>query len=77
MNRRKTETRNEKQWWVISYWLDVSFEGIQRRYLSDRKGKAIPYRRTEDRKGAGTNSVVRGIWRLRVSEAERKVREGV
>ena len=44
-----------------------------------RKGKVIPYRGTEDRKGAGTNSGKSGMRDLevRVSEAEQRVQEGV
>ena len=33
-------------------------------FLRDRKGKVIPYRRAEDRKGAGTNSGEAGMTKL-------------
>ena len=58
-------------------------EGVQSEFLSERKGKVIPCRRTEDRKvtgtDSGTDSGKSGLrnWRLRVSEAEWRVREGV
>ena len=35
---------------------EVRSEGVQREFLSERKGTVIPCRVTEDRKGAGTNS---------------------
>ena len=34
----------------------VGFEGVQRGFLSDSKGKVIPCRETEDRKDTGTDS---------------------
>ena len=57
----KTAARGKKKKWRVSiFWvkerLEVSFEGVQRGFLSDRKGKVIPCRGTENRKGAGTNS---------------------
>ena len=36
--------------------LELRFEGAQRGFLSERKGKVYPCRGAEDRKGAGTNS---------------------
>ena len=36
--------------------LEVRPETIQRGFLSERKGKVVPCREAEDRKGAGTNS---------------------
>ena len=36
--------------------LELRCEGVQREFLSERKGKVIPCRGAEDRKGAGTNS---------------------
>ena len=36
--------------------LEVRLEAVQRGFLSDRKGKVIPQRRSEDRRSAGTNS---------------------
>ena len=35
---------------------EVRYEGVQRGFLSERKGKANPCRGAEDRKSAGTNS---------------------
>ena len=76
----------EKTWGGgLLFWkkkcFQVGFEGVQRGFLSDRKGKDIPCRGAVDRKGSGTESGKSGtgIWRLRVreSEAERSVREGV
>ena len=47
-------------------------------FLRDRKGKVIPYRKAEDRKGAGTNSGEAGMTKLEAgSEAEQRVQEGV
>ena len=40
--------------WINSC-LEFRFEGVQRGFLSERKGKVIPCRGAEDRKGAGTN----------------------
>ena len=37
-------------------FFEVGSEGGQRGFLSERKGKVIPCRGTEDRKGTGTNS---------------------
>ena len=36
--------------------LEVRFEEVYGKFLSERKGKVIPCRGSEDRKGAGTNS---------------------
>ena len=36
--------------------VEVRFEGVQRGFPSERKGKVIPCRGAEDRKGAGTDS---------------------
>ena len=36
--------------------LGVRSEGVQRGFLSERKGKVIPCRGAEDRKSAGTSS---------------------
>ena len=55
-------------------------EGVQRGFQSERKGKAIPRRGAEDRKGAETKSgtfSTRNPEVMRVSEAERRVQEGV
>ena len=41
--------------WINSC-LEFRFEGVQRGFLSERKGKVIPCRGAEDRKGAGTSS---------------------
>ena len=35
---------------------EVRFVGVQRGFLSERKGKVIPYRGAEDGKGTGGNS---------------------
>ena len=43
---------------------EVRSEGVQREFLSERKGTAIPCRVTEDRKGAGTNSGESGVGNL-------------
>ena len=42
---------------VFSFDLNESREG----FLTERKGKVIPCRRTEDRNGAGTNSGESGV----------------
>ena len=55
----------------------VRFEGVQRGFLSERKGKVIPGRGAEDEKGAGTNSAKCVTRRQKVSEAGQTVREGV
>ena len=56
----KIAARNGKNGRSLSFgvkeWLEVSLEGVQREFLSERKGKVIPCRGTENRKGAGTNS---------------------
>ena len=44
----------------------VSFEGVQRGFLSERKGKVIPCRWTGNAKGAGTNSGESGARNLEV-----------
>ena len=61
---------------VFRLHLNESMESIVLRgFLLDRKGKVIPCRSTKNRKAAlrepKVESLVRGIWRLRVSEAER------
>ena len=65
--------------WIYSFGknkcIEVRFKWVQRGFLSERKRKFIPRREPEHGKGAGTNSaksMARGIWRLRVSEAERR-----
>ena len=74
----------QKTWQVYSFGkrnvlrlhLNESREG----FLSERKGKAVPCRWTENNKGAGTNSGESGARHQeteRVSEAERRVWEGV
>ena len=53
---------------------------VQRELLSERKGKVIFHvdgPKTEKAREPTVESLVRGIWRLTVSEAERRVREGV
>ena len=47
--------------------------------LSERKGRSFHADGPETEKALEpkTESLVRGIWRLRESEAERRVREGV
>ena len=57
----------------------VGFERVQRGFLSDRKGKVIPCREAEDglAREPTVKSLIGEIWRLRVLEAERRVREGV
>ena len=57
------------------HW-NESREGFSRR----GRGRSFYVNGPKTEKSAGTNSgecIVRGIWRLRVSEAERRVREGV
>jgi len=44
--------------------------------MLERKGKVIPYRWTEKAWEPTVESLVHGIWRLRVSEAKGRVREG-
>ena len=60
---------------------EIKFEGAKRGFLSERKGEVIPCRGANDGKCTGTNiiveSLVRGIWRLRVPEAEQGAWEGV
>ena len=46
---------------------EIGFEGVQRGFLSERKGMVIPRRRAEDRKGTRTNS---GKSETRNTEAE-------
>ena len=58
----------------------VGLEGFQRGFCSERKRKDIPCRgaiKTEKSREPKVESLVRGIWRLRGSEAERRAREGV
>ena len=43
------------QFWEIFFFY-VTFEWVQRGLQSEKKGKVIPCRWTENRKGAGTNS---------------------
>ena len=72
----------------IPYWLLFCLTGSQNEkaqrvcgmlcvfgaFLSEMKEKVIPCRRAEDKKGV--KSLVQGMWRLRVSEAELRVQEG-
>ena len=55
--------------------LNESREGFCRR----GRGRSFPVDgpKTEKAREPTVESLVRGIWRLRVSEAERRVREGV
>ena len=50
----------QKTWQVYCFGekkcLEVRFEGVQRGFLLERKGKVIPCRGSIARKGAGTNS---------------------
>ena len=50
--------------WKKKERLEVRFEGIQRGFLSGRKGKVIPCEGAEDRKGLGTNSGTSGTGAL-------------
>ena len=43
------------QFWEKEFFFYIRFEGVQRGFLSERKGKDIPCRWTENRKGAGTD----------------------
>ena len=43
---------------------EIRFEGVSRGFLSERKGKVIPCRWTEDRKGAGTSNGESGTGNL-------------
>ena len=58
---------------------DAGSEGVQRGYLLERKWKEIPCRGAEEGKGSEpkVKNLVGGIWRQRVSEAERRVGKGV
>ena len=47
MRKKKKKSRRK---------IAVSFEGVLRGFLSERKGKVIPCRGPEDRKGAGSSS---------------------
>ena len=52
-----------KRWQVYCFGkrdAEVRFEGVQRGFLSERKGKFIPCRGAEDRKGVGTDSGMSG-----------------
>ena len=42
--------------------LEVKSEEVQGRLLSERKGKIIPCRGTEARKGTGTDSAEKKVW---------------
>ena len=50
---------------------------MQREFLLGRKGKSFQAEgpKTEKAREPTEESLVRGIWRLRVSETERRVRE--
>ena len=49
--------------------LEVRFEGVQRAFSSEGRGKVIPCRGAEDGKGAATVKVRYGTWRLRVTNS--------
>ena len=55
----------------ILFWekkcLYVRFEGVERRFQFEKKGKVIPHRGAEDRKGTKTNS---GKFAMKNLEAE-------
>ena len=53
------------------------FEGVQREFLLGRKGKSFQAEgpKTEKAREPRDEILVRGIWRLRVPEAERKAQE--
>ena len=71
---------NGKTWQVCCSgkrkYLDVRFEGVQRGFLTERKGRSFHVERpkTEKAREPKVESLVRGIWRLRVSEAERRAK---
>ena len=83
MRRRKTAARSGKHGRsvvlkkrnVFGLELKESREGFRRR------GREMPFHvegpKTETVREPTVESLVRGVWRLRVSEAERRVREGV
>ena len=55
-------------------YLEDNSEWVQRLFLSERKGKVLPYRGAEDRKGHRNQQwkgLLREIWKLRISEANR------
>ena len=60
----------------LLFWIkecfEVGFEGVQRGFLSDRKGKVIPYRGAEDGKGTGTNRRKSGTRDLKVDSITRR-----
>ena len=63
---RKTAAERET-WQVYCFGKKMSWcltEGVQRGFLSERKGKVIYCRGAEDRKGAGTNSEESGTRHL-------------
>ena len=68
---------------VLLFWerekkcLEIWAEGIQREFLPERKGKIIPRRwpKTEKAQEPAVEILVRGILRLRVSKAQRRVLE--
>ena len=58
---------------VLRLHLNESREGFCRR----GRGRSFHEPKTEKAREPTMENLVRGIWRLRVSEAERRVREGV
>ena len=64
---------------VLKRCSGVGFKLVQRVFLSERKGRSFHVGRPKIEKAREPTfeSLVRGIWRLIVSEAERRVREGV
>lgn len=61
---------------------EVRFQGVRRGFSSLREeGEGLNFHveglKTEKVREPTTESLVQRIWRLRVSEAERKVQEGV
>ena len=54
-------------------------EGPREGFCQTGKGKSVHVvePKTEKSREPTVESLIRGIWRLRVSEAERRVREGV
>ena len=69
----------------LMFWkkkcLEIGFEGVQRGFLLERKGEVIQIHvmepKTEKALEPTLESLAPGTWRLRVSEAEQRVLEGV
>ena len=66
--------REENTYWVFYFWkkkrFEVGSEGVEREFLSERKGKVIPCGGTDDRKVTGTNSGKSGTRNLEAESTE-------